>query len=88
MLKNFKQKYQKPQNWFCRLLPPGTCKMMAPIVDQVSEEMKGKAKVYKIDVDQARDLAAKYRIMSVLTFIFFKNGEVVEKIPNASAKKL
>ena len=65
----------------------GPCKMMAPIVDQVSEEMKGKAQVYKIDVDQARDLAAKYRIMSVPTFIFFKNGEVVEKIPNAVSKE-
>ena len=60
--------------------------MMSPIIDQLAEEMKGKAKVYKVDVDQARDLAAKYRIMSVPTLIFFKNGEVVEQIPNAVGK--
>ncbi|HOA81668.1 MAG TPA: thioredoxin [Defluviitaleaceae bacterium] len=64
----------------------GPCKMMSPIIDQLAEEMKGKAKVYKVDVDQARDLAAKYRIMSVPTLIFFKNGEVVEQIPNAVGK--
>lgn len=64
----------------------GPCKMMAPVIDQLSEEMNGKAKVYKIDVDQARDIAAKYSIMSVPTLVFFKNGEVADQIIGAAPK--
>lgn len=64
----------------------GPCKMMAPIIDQLSEEMSGKAKVYKIDVDQARDLAAQYSIMSVPTLVFFKDGEVVDQMVGAAPK--
>lgn len=64
----------------------GPCKMMAPVIDQLAEEMDGKAKVFKIDVDEARDLAAKYRIMSVPTLMFFKNGEVVDQIMGAVPK--
>lgn len=64
----------------------GPCKMMAPVIDQLSEEMDGKAKIYKVDVDEARDLAAKYRIMSVPTLMFFKNGEVADQIMGAVPK--
>ena len=64
----------------------GPCKMMAPVIDQLAEEMDGKAKIFKIDVDEARDLAAKYRIMSVPTLMFFKNGEVVDQIMGAVPK--
>ncbi len=56
----------------------GPCKMMAPIVEEVAKEMEGKAKVYKIDVDNESDLAIKYNIMSIPTFVVFENGEVVE----------
>ncbi|WP_058485920.1 thioredoxin [Defluviitalea phaphyphila] len=65
----------------------GPCKMMAPIIDQLSEEMEGKAKVYKIDVDESRDLAAKYSIMSVPTIVFFKNGEIADQIVGAVPKE-
>ena len=64
----------------------GPCKMMAPVIDQLAEEMDGKAKVFRIDVDEVRDLAAKYRIMSVPTLMFFKNGEVVDQIMGAVPK--
>jgi len=64
----------------------GPCKMMAPVIDQLAEEMDGKVKIFKIDVDEARDLAAKYRIMSVPTLMFFKNGEVVDQIMGAVPK--
>ncbi|NLK98073.1 MAG: thioredoxin [Epulopiscium sp.] len=64
----------------------GPCKMMAPVIDQLAEEMDGKAKIFKVDVDEARDLAAKYRIMSVPTLMFFKNGEVVDQIMGAVPK--
>lgn len=54
----------------------GPCKMLAPIVDEVSEEVND-IKVCKIDIDEARDLAAKYEIMSIPTLLVFKNGNVV-----------
>ena len=56
----------------------GPCKMMAPIVEEIAKEMEEKAKVVKIDVDNESDLAMKYNIMSIPTFIVFQNGEVVE----------
>jgi len=57
----------------------GPCKMVSPIIEQIEKEMDGKVKVCKIDVDEARDLAIKYEIMSIPTFLVFKNGNVVEK---------
>ena len=57
----------------------GPCKMIAPYMDQLSEEYEGKAKVCKADIDECSGLAAKFRIMNVPTVLFFKNGEVVEK---------
>ena len=56
----------------------GPCKMMSPIVEEIEKELEGKANVYKIDTDEATDLAMKYNIMSIPTFIVFKNGEVVQ----------
>lgn len=54
----------------------GPCKMMSPVVEEIAKEMEGKAKVYKVDTDEERDLAIKYGIMSIPTFIVFKNGKV------------
>lgn len=55
------------------------CKMMSPVVEELEKEMEGKAKVYKIDTDEEQNLAIKYGIMSIPTFIVFKNGEVANK---------
>lgn len=57
----------------------GPCKMLAPTLQKVSDELQGKAKIVKIDIDQAEDLAAKFGIMSIPTLIYFKNGEQVLK---------
>ena len=57
----------------------GPCKMMSPVVEELEKELEGKAKVFKIDTDEERDLAIKYGIMSIPTFIVFKNGEVKAK---------
>ena len=54
----------------------GPCKMMTPVVEELAKEMEGKAKVYKVDTDEEQELAIKYGIMSIPTFIVFKNGEV------------
>jgi len=57
----------------------GPCKMMAPIVDEIEKELQGRVKVCKIDVDESRDLAMEYQIMTIPTFIVFKDGNVVNK---------
>ena len=54
----------------------GPCKMLSPIVDEIAEEVNN-VKVCKINVDEARDIAGKYDIMSIPTLLVFKNGSVV-----------
>lgn len=52
----------------------GPCKMLAPIMDELSEEYKDKIKIVKIDVDESSETARKFDIMSIPTMIFFENG--------------
>jgi len=66
----------------------GPCKMLAPIIDELSNEMEGKNKVFKIDVDQSGDIAQKYNVMNVPTVMIFKNGEVVEKVVGFQPKEV
>ena len=54
------------------------CKMMSKVVEEWEEELKGTIKVGKINVDEETKLATKYGIMSIPTFMIFKNGEVVQ----------
>lgn len=54
----------------------GPCKMMSPIVEEIAKELEGKIKVFKVDTDEEKDLAIKYGIMSIPTFMVFKNGKV------------
>lgn len=64
----------------------GPCKLIAPILDQLSDEFAEKAKIVKVDVDQAKSMAVQYNVKSVPTFIVFKNGEVVDKVVGALPK--
>jgi thioredoxin 1 len=52
------------------------CRMMAPILEQVSGEMQGKVKIVKVNVDKNRDAAMKYGVQSIPTLILFQNGEI------------
>ncbi len=61
----------------------GPCKMMGPVVEKLAEEMAGKAKVGKINVDDEGGLAQQYRVVSIPTFLIFKNGMVVETMVGA-----
>ena len=67
------------------------CKMIAPILDELSEEYSDKISFVKLDVDQNPRTAAKYRIMSIPTLLIFKNGEPVSNIvglrPKGDLKK-
>lgn len=65
----------------------GPCKMIGPIVDQLAEEVGESAKVAKVNVDEARDLAVKYNVRSIPLLLFFKNGEVKDQIVGASVTK-
>ena len=57
----------------------GPCRMVAPIMDQLTTEFEGKATIAKIDVDANQEFAAKYGVRNIPTVLVFKNGEVVEK---------
>ena len=65
----------------------GPCKMIGPVLDQVSSELEGQAKVGKVNIDDARDLAVKYGVRSIPLLLFFKNGEVKDQVVGASATK-
>ncbi|MGI6019930.1 MAG: thioredoxin [Lachnospiraceae bacterium] len=61
----------------------GPCKMMAPVVEKVSEKYEGKVKFCKIDIDNAMDIAMKYRVVSIPDFLCFKDGELVDQAVGA-----
>lgn len=61
----------------------GPCKMMMPVVEKMAEKYDGKIKVGKVNSDDEGNLAAKYNIMSIPSFLIFKNGEVVNTATGA-----
>ena len=65
----------------------GPCKMIGPVLDQLSGEVEGTAKVGKVNVDEARDLAVKYGVKSIPLLLFFKGGEVKDQIVGANVTK-
>jgi thioredoxin 1 len=65
----------------------GPCKMIGPVLDQVSDEVGAQAKVGKVNVDEARELAVKYGVRSIPLLLFFKNGEVKDQIVGANVTK-
>jgi len=65
----------------------GPCKMIGPILDQLSGEIEGHAKVVKVNVDEARELAGKYNVRSIPLLLFFKNGEINDQIVGANVTK-
>lgn len=65
----------------------GPCKMMAPLVDELATELDGKAKVFKVDVDKEGELAAKYGVMSIPTFMVVKYGKVIAQEAGGRSKE-
>ena len=57
----------------------GPCKMIGPIVEELSEELAGKAVFGKLNVDNQPELAMQFQVMSIPTLLLFKNGEIVNK---------
>ena len=64
----------------------GPCKALAPVVEQVAQELEGKLKVVKVDVDKNRELAAEFGIRSVPTLLIVKDGVVQSQMVGALSK--
>ena len=65
----------------------GPCKMLGPVIDQLAEELEGKIPVGKIDVDECREVAMEYGVMSIPTVIYFKNGLEVKRFVGVQTKE-
>ena len=58
----------------------GPCKMIAPIISEISEEFNKKVKVGKVNVDEEKELAIKYGISSIPTLVIFKDGKIAKTL--------
>ena len=56
----------------------GPCKMIAPVIEELAQELEGKVVVAKLDVDQSPDIAGRYGVMSIPTMLVFEGGKVVK----------
>jgi thioredoxin 1 len=65
----------------------GPCRMITPIIEEISSEYSGKVVVVKCDVDNSPQVAAKYGIRNIPTVLFFKNGKIADKQVGAVPKK-
>ncbi|MDD6896390.1 MAG: thioredoxin [Prevotellaceae bacterium] len=64
----------------------GPCRMIAPIVEELAKEYDGKINVGKCDVEECDDIAGEYGIRNIPTILFFKGGQVVDKLVGAASK--
>ena len=64
----------------------GPCRMVGPVVEELAKEYVGKAKVAKLNTDDAPDIASKFGIRSIPTLLFFKDGSVVQQLVGAYPK--
>lgn len=64
----------------------GPCKRLGPTIDELTDELAGKAYVYKVDIDQSPDIAAKFKVSSVPTIVSFENGNVFKKTVGLQSK--
>ena len=65
----------------------GPCRMIAPVVEELAGTYAGKLKVAKLNVDEAPDVAAQYRVMNIPTLLLFKGGKEIDRIVGAQPKE-
>ncbi|MFA5532647.1 MAG: thioredoxin [Candidatus Shapirobacteria bacterium] len=58
----------------------GPCQMLTPIIEEISNELKDKIKVVKINVDEAQEISTKYNVSGIPTVIIFKDGKIIDTI--------
>ena len=65
----------------------GPCKMIAPVLEQISDEYEGRMQVVKLNVDEAQQTAFRYNVRSIPTLILFKNGQVEMQVVGAQSRQ-
>jgi thioredoxin 1 len=66
----------------------GPCRMVSPIIEELSHEYDGKALIGKVNVDENQEISMRYGIRSIPTILFLKNGEVVDKQVGATSRQV
>jgi thioredoxin 1 len=64
----------------------GPCRMVAPVLAEIAEEMDGKLRIAKLNVDESQGLAMQFQVSSIPTFILFKDGQVADRTMGAMPK--
>lgn len=64
----------------------GPCKAIAPVVEELEKDYKGRMKIAKLNVDENSKVTSQYGIMSIPTLIFFKNGKVMDQVVGSLSK--
>ncbi|MFR8441725.1 MAG: thioredoxin [Campylobacter sp.] len=66
----------------------GPCRMIAPIIEELASDYEGKAKICKVNTDEAQDLAVQFGVRSIPTMLFFKDGELKAQLIGAQSKQI
>ena len=66
----------------------GPCQMLTPIIEELAEELKGKVKVGKVNVDEQNELAVQFGVMSIPTIVAFEDGKVIKKVVGVQSKEV
>lgn len=64
----------------------GPCRIVAPVLDELADELEGKVRFAKLNVDEEQELAMKFNVSSIPTFILFKDGSAADQIRGAMPK--
>ena len=64
----------------------GPCRMVAPVLDQIAEEMNGKVRIAKLNIDDNQRIAYQFQVQSIPTFILFKDGQMADRMMGAMPK--
>ncbi|MBR1980218.1 thioredoxin [Candidatus Proelusimicrobium excrementi] len=65
----------------------GPCRMLGPVIEELASEYEGKAKICKINTDDAAEKSTQYRIASIPTILFFKDGELKKQLMGLQSKE-